>query len=393
MAPKGNKDKEKEKERKTVCVGCKKNFTKSDYCVICGSCSYWYHKACAGMAEEVFKCVDQHYKDNGSTFWNCQPCATYARGITARLREIEGRLEVVEKNQEEQDEKIENVEKEVDSINQELRKRDKKVEEIVGEKEKTMYEEFRERDMRKKNVILHGVGEIQKERPTWEERSDWDRRSCVNVFDAIELDITADAIKFTKRIGERGEGPRPLLAGFYTEMEKVAVLKNAKRLDNTQFKNVSIAPDLTRRQRDEEKDLKKTAEERNRNLAETDISKNLHWTVVGARGEKRLEKRLKETTERGRDFRRGHRMEARGRGLLTGANRTTLEPRVRREKDREREKDKEKEKDREVNEESSGMETGEELEEEEMETGTRQKTTKRKERSRGSVSDSPPEKR
>jgi hypothetical protein len=31
MAPKGNREKEKEKERRTVCVGCKKNFTKSAF--------------------------------------------------------------------------------------------------------------------------------------------------------------------------------------------------------------------------------------------------------------------------------------------------------------------------------------------------------------------------
>ena len=40
-------------------------------------------------------------------------------------------------------------------------------------KEKSVYEEIREREMRKKNVILHGVGELQAERPTWEERTRW----------------------------------------------------------------------------------------------------------------------------------------------------------------------------------------------------------------------------
>jgi hypothetical protein len=47
------------------------------------------------------------------------------------------------------------------------------------------------------------------------------------------------------------------------------VLKNAKKLDSTQNKNVNIAPDMTKKQREEEKELKKTAEERNRNLPET----------------------------------------------------------------------------------------------------------------------------
>jgi hypothetical protein len=389
MAPKANKEKEKEKERRTVCVGCKKTFTKSDYCVICGSCSYWYHKTCAGMTEDVFKCVDQHFKDNGSTFWNCQPCATYAKGITARLREMEGRLEAVEKNQEEQDEKIEGVEKKVSIINRALQKRDERVEEIVVNKEKSLYEEIREREMRKKNVILHGVGELQAEKPTWEERARWDKQSCVNIFAAIELEISEDAIKFTKRIGERGEEPRPLLTGFYTEAEKVLVLKNAKKLDNTRYKNVNIAPDMTKRQREEEKELKKTAEERNRNLPETDLAKNLHWTVVGARGERRIEKRLRETTERGGGHRRGG-TEARGRrpGPLTGSNRTVLAPR--KTKDTVREQDTERDED-----ENSGMETEEESEREreETEAETRQKPTKRKERSRGSCSDSPPEKR
>ncbi len=388
MAPKVNK----EKERRTVCVGCKKTFTKSDYCVICGSCSYWYHKTCAGMTEDVFKCVDQHYKDNGSTFWNCQPCATYAKGITARLREMEGRLEAVEKNQEEQDDKMEGMEREVANINKELKKRDEKMEEIVENKEKSLYEEMREREMRKKNVILHGVGEIQTERPTWEERTGWDRQSCVNILGAIEIDITGDEIKFTKRIGERGEGPRPLLTGFYTETDKIRVLKNAKKLEKTKFKEVNIAPDLTRRQREEEKELRKVAEERNRNLSEADLSKNLHWTVVGARGEKRLEKRLKEMEDRGRGFRSGGRLEARGRSTLTGANRITVAPKARMEERR----DRGTERDRETSEEgSSGMETDGEQEEEgeRRAAGTKPKPGKRKERSRGSATDSPPVKR
>ena len=114
----------------------------------------------------------------------------------------------------------------------------------------------------------------------------------------------------------------------------------------------------------------------------------MHWTVVGARGERRIEKRLKETTERGGGYRRGGGTEARGRrpGLLTGSNRTVLAPRQT--KDTVREQDTERDKD-----ENRGMEMGEESEREETEAEKRQKPTKRKERSRGSCSDSPPEKR
>jgi hypothetical protein len=47
---------------------------------------------------------------------------------------MEGRLEAVEKNQEEQDEKIVGVEKKVSIINRALQKRDERVEEIVVNK-------------------------------------------------------------------------------------------------------------------------------------------------------------------------------------------------------------------------------------------------------------------
>jgi hypothetical protein len=98
-------EREKEKERRQLCVGCKKKFTKTDYCVICGMCTYWYHKTCAGISDEVYKCIEAHCKES-PTFWNCTPCSSYARGITARMRELEGRIEAVERHQSDQDGKI-----------------------------------------------------------------------------------------------------------------------------------------------------------------------------------------------------------------------------------------------------------------------------------------------
>ena len=57
------------------------------------------------------------------------PCSTYAKGITARMRELEGRLESVEKHQEEQDVEIDTVAKKVDKVSGEVRKLDKKIDE------------------------------------------------------------------------------------------------------------------------------------------------------------------------------------------------------------------------------------------------------------------------
>ena len=41
----------------------------------------------------------------------------------------------------------------------------------------------------------------------------------------------------------------------------------AKNLEDTCFSDVNVAPDLTKKQRDEEAELKKEAERRNKNLS------------------------------------------------------------------------------------------------------------------------------
>ena len=57
----------------------------------------------------------------------------------------------------------------------------------------------------------------------------------------------------------------------------------------TDSKDISIVPDLTARQRKEEKDLRKEAERLNSELSRED-SLNYSWKTVGPRGEKRLVK-------------------------------------------------------------------------------------------------------
>jgi hypothetical protein len=53
---------------------------------------------------------------------------------------------------------------------------------------------------------------------------------------------------------------------------------------------VDIGPDLTKKQRQEEANMKAEAVRRNMRMEEEDRSKNLAWQVVGPRGEKRLVK-------------------------------------------------------------------------------------------------------
>ncbi len=136
------------------------------------------------------------------------------------------------------------------------------------------------------------------------ERYDWDIASCGNLFNALKLSLTVDSVKFCRRLGEGGGGqPRPLLVGFHDETDRNRLLRADTR--NTRFSNVETGPDLTKKQRQEEANMREEAIRRNRELPSADREKNLAWTVVGHRGDKRLVKKyINPEAERPRNQRR-----------------------------------------------------------------------------------------
>ena len=96
-------------------------------------------------------------------------------------------------------------------------------------------------------------------------------------------------IKFCRRVGERGgEEPRPMLVGFHRKEDRNELMEKAKELRHTDFKEVTIVPDMTPHQRKEETEMAKEAERRNETRTEEERSKNVEWMVVGRKGEKRL---------------------------------------------------------------------------------------------------------
>ena len=93
-----------------------------------------------------------------------------------------------------------------------------------------------------------------------------DENSCDNVMRAMNLNICyKENATFSRRLGTGGrDSARPLLVGLKKEDDKLSILGGAKKLNSTQFRNVSIVPDLTRQQREADGDLRKEADRRNR---------------------------------------------------------------------------------------------------------------------------------
>jgi hypothetical protein len=303
-----------------TCLACNKAFTKTDSSIQCVICTLWiHHKPCSAVSDEGFKFLSEQMQATGAAYWACRSCVRYSQGITMRVREVEKKLEEVQKDLKDNAQEIQRVDKKVDDISKELEKV-KEQNKAEGNNYITA-EEYREREARRTNIIMHRVRESVA--MLTDERKQADLNECANILREIGLAAEISNIKLCRRIGEKGEEPRPLIVVLRSETTRTAILDAARYLRDSTYSDISIVPDLTYTQRQEEAELADEADRRNREeLTADDQQKNLKWQVVGPRGAKRIVKTYargwQNPPSRGRGAPRGAPRGARGtvRGLV-----------------------------------------------------------------------------
>ena len=187
-----------------VCLACGKKFCKTDYCVQCTVCGLWAHKACVNMTDELYNLLDLQHKQTGKAYWACRSCTAYAEGMNHRVRQIEEELAEVKKACDKNESGLLRVQENVGKLADEMAKQTKRIEEVVEARNSNSItpEEWKERDMRRKNVVLHGVGEAPGDY-SGRDRWDWDLASCRNLFRALKVPIKDDGVRFVRRVGEK----------------------------------------------------------------------------------------------------------------------------------------------------------------------------------------------
>jgi hypothetical protein len=286
-------------KQKDTCLACNKPFTKSDASIQCVMCGLWiHHKPCSLVSDDGFKFLSEQLQATGYAYWGCRPCVSYSQGITKRVREVEKKLDEVQKEVRDNTKAIDKVDKNVEDLRKEL----DKVKDM-NKLETTQFitaDEYRERESRKSNVIMHRVKEP--EAATAEERKAADIEECGSILQAAGLGTAKREIRTCRRIGERRDGPRPMVVVMSGEQARNAILGAARKLKNTRYSEVSIVPDLTQQQRQEETGLSEEATRRNRDeLTAEDIQKNLTWQVVGQRGARKIIKGYTRTVHHQRE--------------------------------------------------------------------------------------------
>ncbi len=120
-----------------------------------------------------------------------------------------------------------------------------------------MCEELREREAKRRNIILHGLEEPSRKIKGNRDRMEDDLKACLKVLQETGTKFVREDMKCCRRIGERredGEKPRPVVIGLRWEVDKDYLLERTRKLKGTRFDYISIVADLTKRQRQEEED-------------------------------------------------------------------------------------------------------------------------------------------
>jgi hypothetical protein len=287
-----------QRKPKHPCITCGKNVSGAS--VKCNLCSLWCHIQCTNLSAEAYKGLLLQAKEVGTAFWACRSCLSFATKMNRHLQESSRRQDMVEAKVDKNTNDISRNAQEVEELRQELRRAMERIDNDKEARDDALCDELREREIRRLNLIIHGLQEPDQNVHLNRDRMEADRRLCGDLFAAMGLRLRGTDLKFCRRVGERGQNPRPVVVGLNSEEDRRMVLSRARQLRGGRYDNVAVVPDLTRMQRRGEDKLSGEAEQKNRNLTADDKEKGLRWMVVGKRGEKRLIKGTEREQQRDR---------------------------------------------------------------------------------------------
>ena len=278
------------------------------------------------MLELITKCMDL---PGLSSPWACGACKTGLAKVkknTARIGNVELRIDTLKAEVAAQKETNQTLKEKFNNMEKKINNDAEKEKNASGEK---ILEEVTDRASWERNVVMHCSEDPQAESDEQAKQSDLD--GIKDLF--MELGLRdmdpRDVLLGWRRLGKKdGEASRPLLLVFISKSDRDKLLDRAPRLSRNPeeyYKNISIFPDLTFKQRKMEKQLFEQTERNNLTRSDEQVSKNLANKVIGKRGERVLRLEELRTDEEGEGS--GERPQA-GVGHERGVQQAAEEPRV-----------------------------------------------------------------
>ena len=227
-----------------ACAQCEETFKKSQKSLNCQLCSHWFCLECSHVSVKLYEAL-KHEPTRNVPF-NCDGCTR----VLPRITELGNAIM-------KQNERIESCEKKLDSIKG-------TVEDVVQEKVENAIREFKEREDRKCNVIIHNVPEPRPESETKKEDDEKCLKEILSVVKCEDIEMSSFV-----RLGTPGGKTRLVKVTLGTVTDKHRILGGTKYLREKKkdeyvhnWSKVFITPDLTRDERALSIRLKKELERR-----------------------------------------------------------------------------------------------------------------------------------
>ena len=147
--------------------------------------------------------------------------------------------------------KVENNEDTIDGDTQNIRSKTVKKGAVT-----IVIDEMNERKSRENNLIIFGFDENQSE--VRQERIDHDIQQIKELYKACKIQLDTTSIKKTGRLGKfnNEKRDRPLLVTLSSVESKLVLFKNFHRIrELTEYEKVNVSNDLTKAEREKEKEL------------------------------------------------------------------------------------------------------------------------------------------
>jgi len=290
------------------CLKCDTHVKRNDRAVQCSMCELWIHQKCAEISDVLF---DELFKMSklGRINWTCKSCSVSTEKLTKMYVAIDKKVTALETKLTEGENDRIKIKDSVEAMDKKIDKVADATKESTEIMRKSVFAELRDRESRKTNIVIHQLAEADKNVTSPEDRKKADEESLNELFTAIKVDLKLEDIKFMARIGkkdEQGKKNRPLMVGFFSVAHRTALLNSARNLSYLQdYDEISIVPDLTKEQREEEDNQRNEVKQLNNNM-DKEEALNFEFRLVGLKGERRIikAKKKKEQTQATRSQKR-----------------------------------------------------------------------------------------
>ena len=275
------------KNRSNTCKECNKKISSKDKAVSCDTCFAWVCLPCSCINEKLYDLmVETGDRNLGYTCNNCKedlPVLREIKGIKDTQEAFRIELDKVKVDQTTTNQNIELLNKKVDAISdsyvtkEELNRllenstRNTANNENITNLIQEAVREEQDSINRRNNLIIYRLKE--------KESFELEKTQLADLFLKLDPYFSIDSVIELTRIGIKSDGDRPLMVKFESNKNKSKIMANLKKLKDLDH-HISIANDMTSKQREQHKKLLENAKDLNAN----NTNPNFYHKVVGLPG-------------------------------------------------------------------------------------------------------------